>query len=125
MAPTSKSNVQVPAELTAKFPVLIELILSSESMNDEERQYWVNILPVMTDEQIKNLYGILENEKNQLAAIDRKYSNEIEQIGQNELVRRTEEVRKKKMDERRQKEKADEEQDEKNTNTLLDEIDKL
>jgi len=122
MTPSPKSNVQVPAELLAKFPVLVELILSSESMNDEERQYWINILPIMTEEQVKNLYGILENEKKQLAAIDKKYATEIEHIGQNELVQKTEAERKKKADERKKKERANEEQDEKNTDTLLDQI---
>ena len=46
-------------------------------MNDEERQYWINILPIMTQEQLKNLEDILMNEKQQLAAIDAKYNKEV------------------------------------------------
>lgn len=69
------SRLTVSPDLEKKFPELLALIRSSESMNDEERQYWVNILPVMTQEQVKNLSDILQNEKNQLAAIDAKYAD--------------------------------------------------
>lgn len=48
-------------------------------MNNEERQYWINILPIMTPEQLKNLEDILASEKKQLAAIDAKYSKEMQQ----------------------------------------------
>jgi len=85
-----QDGLVIPDDIREKHSDLIELILSSESMNDEERQYWINILPIMTEDQIENLRGILANEKDQLAAIDQKYSKQIEQMGQEELVRRTE-----------------------------------
>ena len=78
---SAQSKVTVPSTLQQQHPELIALILGSESMNDEERQYWVNILPVMTPEQIENLRQILKNEKDQLAAIDAKYSKEMEHPG--------------------------------------------
>lgn len=78
---SSKPAVTIPEELKKKFPDLIALIIGSESMNDEERQYWVNILPVMTPEQIENLRQILQNEKDQLAAIDKKYAKEMKNLG--------------------------------------------
>lgn len=87
------SGVQIPEDLRKKFPELIELILGSESMNDEERQYWVNILPVMTPEQVQNLKDILTNERQQLAAIDRKYAKEIERIGETQLQQKVDEER--------------------------------
>ncbi|MDD5041638.1 MAG: hypothetical protein PHX87_04510 [Candidatus Peribacteraceae bacterium] len=93
MADAKPSAVQVPQDLKMKFPELIGLILGSESMNDEERQYWINILPVMTPEQIQNLNDILTNEKQQLAAIDRKYAKEIENIGETQLLRKVDEER--------------------------------
>lgn len=70
----SASGLQIPDETQAKFAPLIELIKASESMNTEEKQYWINILPIMTPEQLKNLEDILVNEKKQLAAIDAKYT---------------------------------------------------
>ena len=100
MADAKPATVQIPDELRKKFPELIELILKSESMNDEERQYWVNILPVMTPEQVQNLKDILVNEREQLAAIDRKYAKEIEKIGSDQLLKKVDEERRKRREER-------------------------
>ena len=74
--PPATSALQIPPETQAKFSPLIEFIKASESMNDEERQYWINILPIMTPDQIKNLEDILTSEKQQLAAIDAKYTKQ-------------------------------------------------
>lgn len=73
---------RIPSDLQLKFPELLDLIVKSESMNDEERQYWIDILPIMTVEQITQLQGILQNERDQLAAIDAKYATEIEKINE-------------------------------------------
>ncbi len=78
---TQKTGLVISDEIQQKFGPLIGLIKGSESMNNEERQYWVNILPVMTPEQLKNLEDILSSEKKQLAAIDAKYSKEMSQAG--------------------------------------------
>jgi len=94
-------GITVPPDLLAKYPQLVPLILSSESMNQQERQYWINILPVMTAEQVSNLEGILLNEKKQLEAIDKKYSKEIDQIGQAQMLRQTEDERRKRAEERK------------------------
>ncbi|MDD5055033.1 MAG: hypothetical protein PHZ00_02070 [Candidatus Peribacteraceae bacterium] len=68
------TSLLIPPEILAQFGPIIELVKGSESMNNEERQYWVNILPIMTPDQRKNLEDILVSEKQQLAAIDAKYS---------------------------------------------------
>lgn len=75
--PQGTAGLKIPADTQSKFAALIELIKGSESMNDEERQYWINILPIMTGEQLKNLEEILVNEKEQLAAIDQKYAEKV------------------------------------------------
>lgn len=67
-AKTPASKVSVPEELKRKHVELVKLIRDSESMRDEERQYWINSLPGMTAEQVQNLLDILENEQRQLAA---------------------------------------------------------
>ncbi|MDD3896564.1 MAG: hypothetical protein PHU04_01805 [Candidatus Peribacteraceae bacterium] len=95
----------IPDELKQKHPELIALILDSESMNDEERQYWINILPIMTPEQIGNLRDILVNEKTQLEAIDKKYASDIAQIGQQQLLSKTSEERHNRRLEREQQER--------------------
>lgn len=80
-APVAGSTVVVPEDLRQKHSDLIDLILKSESMNDEERQYWINILPVMTPDQQGNLRTILQNERDQLAAIDVKYARDVAKAG--------------------------------------------
>jgi len=119
MADSKPPAVQIPEELKQKFPELVELILGSESMNDEERQYWVNILPVMTPEQIQNLKDILSNEKQQLAAIDKKYAKEIENIGENKLVQQVDEERRRRRDERSKTEQSAKQEEEERTQSLL------
>lgn len=120
--PAAQTGLTIPDEIAKNFPDLIVLIKGSESMNDEERQYWINILPVMTPDQIQNLRDILENEKKQLAAIDEKYKSEIETIGQAELVQQTEDERRKKRQERQSKEATHHEQEEQAANDLLKSI---
>lgn len=76
---------------------LIQLVLESESMKDEERQYWFNLTEVMTDEQIEKLRNILLREKQKLAEIDAKYGKKNEdpaiaaQRAQEEALQRAEE----------------------------------
>ncbi|PIQ76643.1 hypothetical protein COU78_05095 [Candidatus Peregrinibacteria bacterium CG10_big_fil_rev_8_21_14_0_10_49_24] len=115
-------NLVIPDDLRQKFPELIELIIASESMNDEERQYWINILPIMTPDQIENLNGILMNERQQLAAIDQKYSKQIQEIGQEELIRKTELKRREKRTERESAEAQYSINDESAADALLDQI---
>lgn len=125
MSGDPQQGVTIPPEIQAKFPELIQLVMSSESMNNEERQYWINILPIMTPDQIQNLKDILLNEKKQLAAIDEKYSKEIEQIGQAQLIKKTEEERKKRRNERAEQEQQDTQNEEAAEEALLKEIEGL
>jgi hypothetical protein len=71
------ANFEIPEELAQKNLHLVELILNTESMNDEEREYWFAILPIMNDEQIAKFQGILQNERDQLDALDKKYQAEV------------------------------------------------
>lgn len=119
---TSGSSVTISDEIRAKFPDVCDLILKSESMNDEERQYWINILPVMTPEQVEDLRGILTNERAQLSAIDAKYSKEIDKVGGAEITRQTEEERNRRRAERSQQEAAHAADEQRNAETVLKEI---
>ena len=49
------SKFDIPETVKQQYPDLIPLILQTESMTDDERQYWFQILPIMTDEQVKKL----------------------------------------------------------------------
>ncbi|MCH7605479.1 hypothetical protein IID24_05850 [Patescibacteria group bacterium] len=117
--PADQSTITVPEELKKKFPDLIALILGSESMNDEERQYWINILPVMTEDQQKNLNQILQNEKDQLSAIDEKYQKEMENLGKGKSVLEMQKKSKEKRSLRQSKESASEGEEQKKEKEIL------
>lgn len=91
-------------------------------MNDEERQYWIDILPVMTPTQVTQLKDILENEKMQLAAIDAKYAKEIENIGQRQSVEHVSEERHQRLEHLQSQEKADRSTEEQNVEKLLQDL---
>ena len=122
MADDPQTNFVIPEETKKKFPKLIPLILASESMNDEERQYWINILPVMTEEQIASLLDILETEKKQLAEIDKKYEKEMENLGSDEMIQEMKAKRREKRESRKQEETAFEQKEQQEQEKLLQEI---
>ena len=72
-------ELSIPEEVQKKFPKLIELIKGSQSMDHEERQYWIDVLPIMTEDQISNLRGILENEKKQIEEANQEYEEGMEE----------------------------------------------
>jgi len=57
---------------------LVELVMLSGSMNDQEKQYWFNLTEVMNAEQIQKLRDILLREKQRIAEIDLKYKKKEE-----------------------------------------------
>ena len=78
-ATQTQTTLAIPDDVVQKFPDLVEMIKKSESMDADERQYWIDVLPIMSDEQILNLRGILDNEKKQLEAINKNYQTEKKQ----------------------------------------------
>ena len=77
MADDAKNNdveLVIPDETQAKYPDLVGKITRSKSMNNSERNYWLQVLPVMTEEQVKELEDILDTEIRKLKEIDEKYS---------------------------------------------------
>lgn len=73
-------------EIQAKFPELVELVLGSESIDNNEKQYWFDILPSMTDEQIDRLFNILMTERRQLEELNLKYQEEIKTLNEKHLI---------------------------------------
>jgi len=55
-------------------------------MDDDERQYWFDIMPSMTDEQIDRLYSILDTEKKKLEKLEEKYQDEIKNLNEKHLI---------------------------------------
>lgn len=89
----------VPEETKAKFPDLVKMILESRSMNNQERNYWLQVLPVMTPEQVSELRNILETEVKKLAEIDSKYGTKPApvQLTNDDVKRLEEEKRQKRL----------------------------
>lgn len=73
-------------EIQAKYPELIKLVLATESMDDEERQYWFDIMPSMNDSQIDRLFNILETERKKLEELELKYQEEIKSLNEKHLI---------------------------------------
>lgn len=73
-------------DIQAEYPELIKLILKTESMDDEERQYWFDIMPSMNDSQIDRLFNILDTERKKLEELELKYQNEIKALNEKHLI---------------------------------------
>ncbi|NIA02525.1 MAG: hypothetical protein GWP15_04015 [Nitrospirae bacterium] len=114
----------IPALVREKFPDLVKLIYETESMNNEEREYWMQIMPIMTEEQIVKFREILVNEKDQLAKLDNEYEQEVGRINA-PAPEIDEEKLKKKMAEIEKKEKVDEEAEKVKEKELLKQLEGL
>jgi len=116
--PPPTGSTAIPDDVQKQFPELLALIKASESMNDEERQYWINILPIMTPDQVQSLREILDNEKKQLAAIDEKYRADASPLPVTSDPQ-TEVDRRKRREDRTSKEQSHKQEEEKATEELL------
>ncbi len=84
-ASASGKQYTVPQVVLDKYPDLVELIKKTESMSDDERNYWFQILPIMTEEQVGRLKTILQEETNQLAKLDDQYQDELSKLNKKHL----------------------------------------
>lgn len=110
----------IPDLIREKFPDLVKLIYETESMNNEEREYWLQIMPIMSEQQIVKFRDILVNEKNQLDKLDKEYEEEMKRIngdGPPKVI--NEEEVKAKMAQMKQQEQAQESQEQNAEEDLL------
>ena len=105
----------IPDETKQKYPDLVKMILESKSMNNQERNYWLQVLPVMTEEQVDELRDILETEIRKLAEIEKKYGKQPQKVelSEEDIKKMEEEKRKKRLEliEAERKAKAEENPD--------------
>ncbi|HMR00932.1 MAG TPA: hypothetical protein PKA32_00935 [Candidatus Gracilibacteria bacterium] len=118
-APAPPSKYSVPQLVQEKFPDLIELVKNTESMDDDERDYWMQILPIMTEEQIAKFRDILVTEKQQLEKLDKEYEDELSRLNEKHMIEWKEFESKEKREEREVKEKAAEQQEKESEEELL------
>lgn len=115
----------VPKLVRDIFPDLLKLIFETESMDEDEREYWLQIMPIMTEEQIRKFREILVNEKEQLDKLDKEYETEMSQLEEKHNTALDEEEMKKKREELRSKEKASESQESQEEAALLKKLDEI
>lgn len=70
-----QAQFDIPDVVKEQHPDLVEMILKTKSMDDDERQYWFHILPIMKEDQVAELRKILVTEKEKLAEIEKKYAD--------------------------------------------------
>lgn len=119
---TAKQILNIPEETGKKFPEYVELIKHSQTMNDEERQYWVDVLPIMSDDQLKNLRSILDNEKKQIEEANKNYDEGVKEDVKKFNIKFDEIKYKQKKDFIRQQEKSEEMQEKKDEEAVLAEL---
>jgi hypothetical protein len=115
----------IPKAAQDKYPDLIALIKETESMNDDEREYWFQILPIMTDEQVEKLRKILANEKEQLAKLDKEYEKELNKLNEKHLLEWQDFESKERMKKLRTAENKHEEAEASKEAALLDQLNEL
>jgi len=123
-APTAPT-LNVSEDVQKKFPDLVELIKKSQSMNQEERQYWVDVLLIMSEDQIQNLKKILGNEKMQIEAANQNLQKGIAEDEEKVKIHFDEIKYKEKKRILREAEGKFEKDEKENEATLLQEIGKL
>ncbi|MDO4713217.1 MAG: hypothetical protein Q4B28_00720 [bacterium] len=76
-------NFTISEGIFAHHSDLIQLVLESKSLaENDEKQNWFNLLPIMNQEQIEKLRDILTREKEKLEEINKKYAQKQAEISQ-------------------------------------------
>jgi len=116
---------QIDEDFVKEKPALVDLILKTESMKDKERKYWFQLMPVMNDEQIQKLQGILQNEKDQLIELDAKYEKEIGKLNEQPASQWNAENTSAKMEQIKQKESESEKEEKGKEDDILSQLENL
>lgn len=119
------AKFEVPAVVLDEQRPLVELIVVTESMNDEERQYWFHILPIMSDEQIQKLRQILVTEQRKLADLNQAYEARITEVNEQYLLDWQKEKTEQRKAELKEAEMAEEASEEKTEEQLLSQLEGL
>ena len=74
---------------------LQDLIIWTESMDDDERQYWFDVIPSMDKNQIQRLFKILDDEKKKIEELEQKSNKKIAKLNKDHLIEWQQELSKK------------------------------
>lgn len=115
----------IPKFVKDTYPQLVDLIKSTESMDDQEREYWFQILPIMNKDQVEKLKNILTTEKDQLTALDQEYEQELNRLNEKHLLEWKEFESKEKTKAIREAEAANEQEEKQLEEDLLSKLNQL
>lgn len=99
--------------------MLEELIQSTNALRDDERQYWLDLLPNMNSDQMTQLKGILLSEQENVEQIDQKYDEKLQGVGEKYLNKWDSEKSRSERLQRQAQEKEQSEEAEKKAEELL------
>lgn len=63
--------------------LLVDLIMQTKSIDDNEKQWWIDKLPSLSTSTIDRLKDILLIEKNKLEEIEQQYNETILELNKN------------------------------------------
>ena len=121
----AKGDYKIPDAVQKKYPDLVKLIISTESMTEEERTYWFQILPIMTKQQVEKLRKILLQEQEQLAKLDKEYEKDLQKLNEKHMIEWREFESKKARDERAAAESAHEKEEAELEEDILGQLDEV
>lgn len=116
---SSFGSFSVPQEVQEQFPDLVPQILASPSMDDEERKYWFSVLPIMTEDQIKELRDILKTEQDRISLLEKGEATT------NIDIQQVEEERHRKYEEQKNMEQESRENDDQEAEDLLNALEEI
>ena len=113
----------IPEDFLESEPELIDMILSSKSIESkEDKQNWLNLLPMMNEKQLSRLRQILEKEKQKLQEIEKKYERKKMDIKKKYLIKWQQMWYVKKVANIKEKEQQEQSQDDEEAEELLSKI---
>lgn len=117
------SQFKIPEDFIIDMPKLIEMLLRSKSIDKkEDKQNWLNLLPLMDSNQINKLKAILEKEQDKLKEIEDKYEKKKLDIKKKYLIKWQQMWYVTKVTQIREEEEQTKSADDKEADRLLDMI---
>lgn len=84
--PHNNFTFSVLDEIQIKFPELVKLVISSESIDNNQKQYWLDILPSMTNDQIDRLFNILMTERQEIERLDLQFERDVKALNEKHQI---------------------------------------
>ena len=84
---TDPTGALQTADPTDEKALLQKLIMTTNALREDERQYWLDLVPNMSSDQMAQLRDILQTEQENVEEIDQKYDQKLRGVGEKYLNR--------------------------------------